>query len=78
MLLKNLLEPSSPLPWWCHLYTIPKGNANILQVCESGIRQKHLQTANHNTLCYIIKVLITDYQLYNWKNQNLDFNETVK
>ena len=29
---QNLWEPSSPLPGWCHMYTITKGNVNILPV----------------------------------------------
>ena len=37
------------------------------------------ETANYKEFCYIIKLLIIDYQLYTWKkNQNLDFNETLK
>ena len=46
------------------MYAIPKGNVNILQVWQSEIRQKHLQTANYKEFCYIIKGLIIDYRLY--------------
>ena len=48
------------------------------------MRQKNLQTANYKEFCYIIKILIIDYQdyrlstVYLKKNQNLHFNNTLK
>ena len=54
-----------------------KVNVNILQVCYSGIRQKHFQTENYKEFCYMIKKLIIDYHLYVWKYQNLHLSQIL-